>query len=224
MDFFFSIVPKVIRIVNFELKTNAFIENYKTLLLFDPDNVELQRVIALLCLGYLFPPVFRKKRDYNSKQKPSKIDIQNAFVSHFTTVTAFKLHVESLKAIESQKQTVERLHPLGFILGDLADPTQLSFVIKILDIELTFERDIWTGMDVLFKMFFGYQAFYPTAAQHVWLFWQQEIYKIKTNNDKKVFTVAYLSFLKEYKMRLTGEDLPDDINLPAASTSPTVRA
>lgn len=217
-------VPRIINLVKTELKTNPIVLKYRALLENDPGNTELERIVALLTIGYFFPTVIRKKNSYNESQKPSKIEIQNAFVKHFPTVTSLKLHSQDLNQISLSKRDVERLHPVGFILGDLSNPSDLIFLIKILDEEIPFQGNIWEGLDTLFKLFFGYQSFYPTAAEHVWLFWQNEVYKIKTEDDAKLISSSYIGFLKEYKFKLTGEEVPNDIRLPVPQKKPGKKA
>lgn len=137
--------------------------------------LEITAVTALCNFAHLFSSTVRSKTGFNEVYKPNRSQMQESFIPLFRTDEDTRHFITNINRLIEVKKDTEKLHPIGCIIGNFNDPSNLTFVLKVLHLEYRL-KNIWQGMDLLFKLFILFKCDFPAAAYSVWTFFGQKYY------------------------------------------------
>lgn len=147
-------------------------------------------VIALVLFAYLFPPSVKPKVGFNDKLKPSKAEQQAFFCMQVDSNNNYVKHIEKYAGIINKKKYNEKLNPIGVVVGKLDQMSELKFFLHLVDNTFVFQ-DVFRGFFVFFFLFFMLNTSYPPQASYVLLFFQNYLFKIRTEKDKDIMKSGY---------------------------------
>ncbi|XP_052128677.1 uncharacterized protein LOC127750608 [Frankliniella occidentalis] len=154
----------------------------------------------LLHLSKIFPtPVVVKGRKPNH-WTPTKSEIQLGFLGHYHSEEEFKtfLHDKAVKL--ASFKTPVRFQPFAAIVGPNVRNVQKCYVV--LQANDIYQVDTpFAAIDFTFKASQVLDAAYPAESKLVWLVVQQAIYKVFSDNDKKIISPQLVPILKHFNKK-----------------------
>lgn len=145
--------------------------------------------LCLICLPYLFAKtvLIRPKSNKKVQWRPSKLEVQQAFIVHLKTAEEVQPFLERRSKKYSDLQ--ETCQPVVIIIGETLREYEVllsinNFIYK--------PGNLLKTLDVIFKIFHVLQLKYPAECEHVWNFIQKTVYNMKTDWDKTFVVVEQL--------------------------------
>lgn len=136
----------------------------------------------------MVPPLVTSTRvKKNKKWKPSKSEVQDAFLLQLNTIDELEASLERQRT--KCLQNGDTLQPLPIIIGNNFDTLKCLIAID----SYIFETEsVLNCIDICFKLYHSLNANYPTESQHIWCFMQKYIYDLKDTCNKDYVCVNSL--------------------------------
>ncbi|KAJ8937040.1 hypothetical protein NQ314_012063, partial [Rhamnusium bicolor] len=104
---------------------------------------------------------------------PSRSEVQESFFSHVQNIAELHERIEARN--EKLKKFGLTVQPFAVIVGDLSHPT---YIIVVDEVQYKVDTGI-RALELLFKLFHGLDIEYPPESEHIWLFIEELVFKLK---------------------------------------------